>query len=120
MKRYIRSSTSAYSYDVNSYSYTGKNFFDDTLLLCRYVSRKPSDDGTRPEVLLVQDGDNCEVVVKDGLGEILYHRIYPMSQLGMAICDFNKKAMGYGKTNAAYAEVDRVLSNFGKSIDDYR
>jgi len=115
MKKYIKS-------DINSYSYTGSGFADDSIVLAHYTKGDSNHYDDWVEVSLIQDGFTCYVEVEDFYDdERTYYKAYCMSDIESALADFNEKAKALGcwKTTTL-ADLDMHLSEgYGKSIYDY-
>lgn len=115
MKRYIKS-------DINSYSYTGSGFADDSIVLAHYTKGKNNHyDDEYVEVSLIQDGFTCYVEVEDVYGEHTYFMSYRMADIESALADFNEqvKALGGWRT-VTMDDLDMHLSEgYNKSIYDY-
>lgn len=99
--------------DINSYSYTGPDFADDSIVLAHY------DRGT-DEVTLTKDGFYCGITTYEDF-DATYWKVYKMSEIDKAIEDFNDqvKKLGGRIQPITRKKVDSVLSEYGKSIDDY-
>lgn len=114
MKRYIKS-------DINSYSYTGSGFADDSIVLAHYTKGKNNHYDDWVEVSLIQDGFTCYVEVEDVYDEHTYFMSYRMSDIESALADFNEKvkALGGWRT-VTMDDLDTHLSEgYNKSIYDY-
>jgi len=114
MRKYVKS-------DINSYSYTGSGFADDSIVLAHYTKGTNNRSDDYLEVSLIQDGFTCYVEVEDFYDEHTYYKEYRMSDIESALDDFNQhvKDLG-GWETITMADLDRHLSEgYGKSIYDY-
>ena len=114
MKRYIRA-------DVNSYSYTGEGFADDSIVLAHATKGKASNYDDWCEVTLVKDGFTCYVNVEDFYGNNTYSKSYPMRDIDSAISDFNAQVRKCGlRGQTSFEKIDFHLNEgYGKSLKDY-
>lgn len=114
MKRYIKS-------DINSYSYTGPGFADDSIVLAHYTKGKNNHYDDWVEVSLIQDGFTCYVEVEDVYDEHTYFMSYRMSDIESALADFNEKVKALGGWRTiTMGDLDTHLSEgYNKSIYDY-
>lgn len=99
--------------DVNSYSYVGDGFADDSITLAHFTG----DNGYGE---LVKDLYTCYVTSQSFLGDYDFYREYPMSEIDTAIKDFNKEVKRFGGTSILTRRfVEQVLQEYGYSLDEY-
>ena len=99
--------------DVNSYSYVGDGFADDSITLAHFTG----DNGYGE---LVKDLSTCYVTSQSFLGDYDFYREYPMSEIDTAIKDFNKEVKRFGGTSILTRRfVEQVLQEYGMSLSDY-
>jgi len=99
--------------DVNSYSYTGDGFADDTIILAEYSD----DDGY---VELGKDLSTCYVTSQSFIGDHDFYREYPMSDIDTAIRDFNQEIKYFGGQRVLRrSAVEFELNKYGESLNDY-
>lgn len=115
MKKYIRS-------DINSYSYTGSSFYDETEPLAHYLVKSKYGDMEDIDINLVNWYKDCYISVTDWLGESLYYKKYKMSDIDSAISDFNSQISKYdpdSKRRLSRRFIEQNLNLYGRSLDDY-
>lgn len=101
--------------DINNYSYTGSDFWDDEITLAYYTTKEGDI-----EITLQKDGFTCYVEVIDNY-DVVYHKTYKMRDIKTALDDFNLQLKLFGNTKREYrlSDIEISLNEYDSSIDDY-